>query len=185
MFERISPDVCDAIFGGADYRNRLRALARQNVFVTHTYASGSEEEYRLHPLFRSFLRRWLSSAMGSEAVEQLHRQCADYFAGVSQWDLAVHHYSEASATGALVDLLAEHGAELVRLGRFEVIKRAFERVPQEAFIDRPRALIARADVAIIEGDRALALALYDKRPRWPGSRETATRKPSPSEVRHT
>ena len=64
MFERISPDVCEAIFGGADYRTRLRALAKQNVFVTHTYASGSEEEYRLHPLFRSFLRRWLSSEMG-------------------------------------------------------------------------------------------------------------------------
>jgi LuxR family maltose regulon positive regulatory protein len=162
MFERISPEVCEAIFGGADYRTRLRNLARQNVFVTHTYASGSEEEYRLHPLFRSFLRRWLSSEMGAETVKQLQRQCADYFAGVSQWDLAVHHYSEADATDALVALLADRGAELVKLGRFEVIKRAFERVPLDAFSDRPQALIARADVAMIEGDRALALALYDR-----------------------
>ena len=173
MFERISPDVCEAIFGGADYRTRLRALARQNVFVTHTYASGSEEEYRLHPLFRSFLRRWLSSAMGGGVVKQLHRQCADYFAGVSRWDLAVHHYSEAAATDALVDLLAEHGAELVTLGRFEVIKRAFECVPQDSFVERPRALIARADVAMIEGDRALALALYDR--AGPLARESGDR----------
>ena len=162
MFERISPEVCEAIFGATDYRTRLRELARQNVFVTHTYASGTEEEYRLHPLFRSFLRRWLSNEMGSDEIKQLHRQCADYFASVLQWDLAVHHYSEASATDALADLLAEQGPELVRLGRFEVIKRAFERVPQESFIGRPRALIAPADVAMIEGDRALALALYDR-----------------------
>jgi ATP/maltotriose-dependent transcriptional regulator MalT/DNA-binding SARP family transcriptional activator len=162
MFERISPEVCEAIFGGADYRTRLRALARQNVFVTHTYASGSEEEYRLHPLFRSFLRRWLSEEMGGDVVRQQHRQCADYFAGASQWDLAVHHYSEASAFGALVDLLAEQGAELVRLGRFEVIKRAFEQVQEESFIGRARALIAPADVAMIEGDHALALTLYDR-----------------------
>jgi len=162
MFERISTDVCERIFGGADYRTGLRALARQNVFVTHTYESGNEEEYRLHPLFRSFLRRWLSNEMGADVVKQLHRQCADYFASVSQWDLAVHHYSEASAIGALVDLLAEHGAALVRLGRFEVIKRAFECVPSDSFVERPRGLIARADVAMNEGDRALALALYDR-----------------------
>ena len=161
MFERISPEVCEAIFGAADYRGNLRALARRNVFVTHTYASGSDEEYRLHPLFRSFLRRWLSNEMGVDEIKHLHRKCADYFARVAQWDLAVHHYSEASATDALADILAARGAELVRLGRFEVIKRAFERVPHESFAVRPRALIARADVAMIEGDRDRALALYD------------------------
>jgi ATP/maltotriose-dependent transcriptional regulator MalT/two-component SAPR family response regulator len=173
LFERISPDECEAIFGGADYRNSLRALAKQNVFVTHTYASGTEEEYRLHPLFRSFLRRWLSNEVGAESVKQLHHQCGDYFAGVSQWDLAVHHYSEASTIESLVDLLARQGAELVRLGRFEVIKRAFECVPSDSFVDWPRALIARADVAMTEGDRALALALYDR--AGPLARESGDR----------
>jgi ATP/maltotriose-dependent transcriptional regulator MalT/DNA-binding SARP family transcriptional activator len=162
MFERISPEVCETVFGEADYRSKLRTLARQNVFVTHTYASGSEDEYRLHPLFRSFLRRWLANEMGADVLKQLHRQCGDYFASVSQWDLAVHHYSEASATDSLVALLAEQGAELVRLGRFEVIKRAFERLSQESLVERPRALIAPADVAMIEGDHALALSLYDR-----------------------
>ena len=162
LFERISPEVCEAVFGAADYRTRLRALARQNVFVTHTYATGSEEEYRLHPLFRSFLRRWLSTEMGGEEVKRLHRKCADYFAALSQWDLAVHHYSEGSATDALADLLVKRGAELVRLGRFEVIKRAFEHMPQESFDGCGGALIARADVGMIEGDRAFALALYDR-----------------------
>ena len=162
MFERISPDVVDAIFGDGDYRTRLRELARQNVFVTHTYASGSDEEYRLHPLFRSFLTRWLSSDLGGDVVKGMHRQCGDYFASVSQWELAVRHYSEASAGEALLDLLAKNGAELVRLGRFQVIKRAFEFAPNDSYNDWPQALIARADVAMIEGDRALALALYDK-----------------------
>ena len=162
MFERISPDQCEAIFGGGDYRTALRELANQNVFVTRTYAQGSEEEYRIHPLFRNFLRRWLSSEMGAESVKQLHRQFADYFAEISQWDLAVQHYSEASATDALAELLSRYGAELVRLGRFEVIKRGFERIQSGEFHAHPGALLARADVAMIEGDQALALALYDR-----------------------
>ncbi|HWO01547.1 MAG TPA: hypothetical protein VNS63_19970, partial [Blastocatellia bacterium] len=98
MFERISPEVCESIFGAADYRNKLRTLARRNVFVTHIYASDSDEEYRLHPLFRSFLRRWIANEIGGDEVKLLHRKCADHFASVSQWDLAVHHYSEGSAT---------------------------------------------------------------------------------------
>jgi len=162
LFERISPEVCEAVFGEAGHRDKLRALARANVFVARTYESGNEEEYRLHPLFRSFLKRWLEGELGAGEVTRLQKSCADYFATASQWDLAIQHYGEAGATDAIADLLARRGAGLVELGRFEVIKRAFERVPPDSFTGRERALIARADVALIEGDRSLALVLYSR-----------------------
>jgi LuxR family maltose regulon positive regulatory protein len=162
LFERISPEVCEAVFGEAGHRDKLRALARANVFVARTYESGNEEEYRLHPLFRSFLKRWLEGELGADELRLLQKRCADYFATASEWDLAIQHYGEAGATDAIADLLARRGAGLVELGRFEVIKRAFERVPPDSFTGRERALIARADVALIEGDRSLALVLYGR-----------------------
>src|SRR5262249_32731424 len=160
LFERISPDVCDAVLGEGRHAEKLRSLARRNVFVTRTYESGEEEEYRLHPLFRGFLRRWLESELGSEKVRELHRLCADYFAGASGLDMSLYHYAEAQAPDAIADLLASRGAELVELGRFEIIKHAFELIPQDLFAGREQALIARADVAMIEGARQLALTLY-------------------------
>ncbi|HLG16993.1 MAG TPA: BTAD domain-containing putative transcriptional regulator [Blastocatellia bacterium] len=160
LFERISPDVLEAIFRVGEDRDNLRALARRNVFVARAYESGSEEEYRLHPLFRSFLKPWLAGEVGADEVRRLHNRCAEYFADASQWDLALDHYAEAGATAEMADLLARRGAMLFDLGRFEVIKRAFESVPQESFIGRERALIARADVAMVEGDHALASTLY-------------------------
>jgi ATP/maltotriose-dependent transcriptional regulator MalT/DNA-binding SARP family transcriptional activator len=160
LLDRIDPAICDAALGIKDCQQELRALARRNVFISHIYASGAEEEYRLHPLFRSFLNRWLTGELGPEEVKRLHKECANYFAGASQWDLAVHHYTEAIAADDVAGILARHGADLVGSGRFETVKRAFERLPQGAVVNHPRALITRADVALIEGDHAHALTLY-------------------------
>ncbi len=160
LLDRIDPAICDAALGIKDCPQELRALARRNVFISHIYASGVEEEYRLHPLFRSFLNRWLTSELGPDEVKRLHRECANYFVGTSQWDLAVHHYTEAGAAEDVAGMLARHGADLVGSGRFETIKRAFERLPQGALVTHPRALITRADIALIEGDHARALTLY-------------------------
>ncbi len=160
LLDRIDPAICDAALGITDCQQELRALARRNVFISHIYASGAEEEYRLHPLFRSFLNRWLAAELGADEVKRLHRECAHYFVDTSQWDLAVHHYTEADAASDVADMLARHGADLVGSGRFETIKRAFERLPQAALSSHPRALITRADIALIEGDLARALTLY-------------------------
>ncbi len=160
LLDRIDPAICSLALGITDCADQLRALARRNVFISHTYASGAEEEYRLHPLFRSFLGRWLVTESGAEQVRQLHKECANYFVSAAQWDLAVHHYAEAGANDDVAEMLASHGADLVGSGRFEVIKRAFDQLPETSLGAWPRAVIARADVALIEGDHVRALSLY-------------------------
>ncbi|HKG23340.1 MAG TPA: hypothetical protein VKC34_15685, partial [Blastocatellia bacterium] len=47
LLERVDPAICDAALGISNCREQLHALARRNVFISHTYASGAEEEYRL------------------------------------------------------------------------------------------------------------------------------------------
>jgi LuxR family maltose regulon positive regulatory protein len=165
LLDRIDPSICEAALGIRDCGDQLRALARRNVFISQTYASGTDEEYRLHPLFRSFLNRWLSVELGAEKVAQLHKECAACFADSGQWDLAVNHLAQAGASSEVADLLAAHGQELVESGRLETIKRTFDQLPDEPLNGQPRALIARADVALIEGDHARALGLYARAAR--------------------
>jgi ATP/maltotriose-dependent transcriptional regulator MalT/DNA-binding SARP family transcriptional activator len=160
LLERIDGPICEAALGIRDCADQLRALARRNVFISQTYASGSEEEYRLHPLFRSFLNRWLASYLGADEIRLLHKECAAYFARSARWDLVVNHLAEAGASSDVAELLAEHGSELVESGRLETIKRTFDQLEEGSLEGRPRALIARADVALIESDHGRALALY-------------------------
>jgi len=171
LLDRIDPSICEAALGLADCADELRSLARRNVFISQTYASGSDEEYRLHPLFRSFLKRWLTNELGSDEIRRLHRECAAHFARDERWDLAVHHLAEANAGDQVAALLASHGAELVESGRLETVKRTFDKLPESALNGSPRALIARADVALIEGDQSRALRLYSQASRMAQSTE--------------
>src|SRR5215210_7522576 len=160
LVDRVDAAICERALGITDCSNQLHALARRNVFISHTYASGTEEGYRLHPLFRNFLSRWLASEIGADEVKRLHRECAAYFVGVEQWDMAVHHFTEAGASDDVAYMLARYRSELVGAGRFETVKRAFDQLPEPSLAAHPQALITRADVALIEGDHARALMLY-------------------------
>lgn len=165
LLERIDPSICEAALGILDCADQLRSLARRNVFISQTYASGADEEYRLHPLFRSFLKRWLATEMDAEALVGLHKECSARFAAAGQWDLAVNHLAQAGAGDAVANLLAEHGSELVQSGRLETVKLTFDQLSENSLNGRPRALIARADVALIEGDHSRALGLYARAAR--------------------
>lgn len=165
LLDRIDPSICETALGIVDCADELRSLARRNVFISQTYASGSDEEYRLHPLFRSFLKRWLTNELGSDEIQRLHRECAAHFARDERWDLAVHHLAEANAGDQVAALLASHGADLVESGRLETVKRTFDKLPESALNGSARALIARADVALIEGDQSRALRLYSQASR--------------------
>lgn len=165
LLERIDPGICEAALGIDNCSDQLRALARRNVFISQTYASGTDEEYRLHPLFQGFLNRWVSSNLGSDEIRRLHKECAGYLARTARWDLAAHHLAEAGAQSEVSALLAEHGSELVASGRLETIKRSFDGLSEKSLNEFPRAMIARADVALIEGDHARALGLYARAAR--------------------
>jgi LuxR family maltose regulon positive regulatory protein len=162
LLDRIDPAICEAAFGIADCTSELRNLTRRNVFIAQAYGTGVEESYRLHPLFRSFLTRWLVNEVGVDEVRRLHKACATHFVSVEQWSFALDHFTEAGSAEDVAEMLAAHGAELVAAGRFETIKRAFDGLTESAVEAHPRALITRADVALIESDSPRASMLYGK-----------------------
>src|SRR5207253_7202262 len=116
--------------------------------------------YRLHPLFRSFLTRWLMNEAGAEAVNRLHKACAAYFVSAGQWSFALDHFTEAGSAEDVAEMLAAHGSELVAAGRVETITRAFDGLTESALEAHPRALITCADVASIESNSTRAAMLY-------------------------
>ena len=160
LLDRIDPAICEAALDISDCTAELRNLTRRNVFIAQAYGSGAEESYRLHPLFRSFLTRWLANEAGVEEVKRLHKACAAYFVSAQQWSFALDHFTEAGSAEDVAGMLAAHGRELVAAGRFETIKRAFDGLTDNALTAYPRALITRADVALIESDSVRAAALY-------------------------
>ena len=55
----------------------LASLQRSNLFISQV-EGGDADEYSLHPMFRSFLRRRLKSKFGEAGMRELGRQYADH-----------------------------------------------------------------------------------------------------------
>ena len=70
--------MCRAVQGNELRSRLLPNLVRRNVFIT-VASDGNGEEYRLHPLFQSFLRRRLRSEIGRAGVSAEHQRFAEHF----------------------------------------------------------------------------------------------------------
>ena len=79
LLDNIELETCAALFKGINCARVLPNLVRRNVFITIA-SDGKGEEYRLHPLFQSFLRRRLSrQRLGRTGVSAEHARYAEYF----------------------------------------------------------------------------------------------------------
>src|SRR5438270_7395585 len=90
LLERLETETCAALFPDSDCARQLPALVRRNVFIT-VASDGRGEEYRLHPLFQSFLRRRFRTESGMAGVAAEHARFADYFLSREQWEQARRH----------------------------------------------------------------------------------------------
>ncbi|HLL73855.1 MAG TPA: BTAD domain-containing putative transcriptional regulator [Pyrinomonadaceae bacterium] len=158
LLERIDSEACGRLYPQTGCSQLLPALVRRNVFMT-VASDASGEEYRLHPLFRDFLRRRLRAEVGRAGVAAEHSRFADYFASRGQWEQAVRHLLEAEEFGRAAEVIAERGAGWVAGGAFTSLVQFVDELPEAATEAHPRALFHRAEVARLRGEFESALGL--------------------------
>src|SRR5262245_26237755 len=94
LLDRIELETCARLFPEVRSSVLLPALVRGNVFMT-VASDRTGEEYRLHPLFQSFLRRRFRAEVGLAGLTAEHARLAKYFLELKAWDQAVQHLLEA------------------------------------------------------------------------------------------
>src|ERR1041384_6718087 len=110
------------------------------------------EEYRLHPLFQSFLRRRLRTEIGFAGVAAEHARCAAYFEERGNWEQAVRHLLEAEQFDRAAQIIAQHGGAWIASGQLASLASLAEALPAAALEAHPRSLAYRAEVARLRGD---------------------------------
>ncbi len=150
LLERIETEACASVYPQAGCSALLPALVRRNVFMT-VASDERGEEYRLHPLFRGFLRRRLRAEVGPAGVAAENLRFADYFVERRQWEQAINHLTEAGEFERAAALIAARGAEWLAGGAFASLVRFVDGLPAEAIESHPRALFYRAEVSRLRG----------------------------------
>jgi LuxR family maltose regulon positive regulatory protein len=151
LLDRVETRIVKAVYPEAQGRVLLPQLVRRNVFMT--IASDERgEEYRLHPLFKAFLRRRLRAELGRTGIAAEHKRYADYFLGRGAWEQAMHHLLEAEDFERAAQVIAEHGNEWIASGALSSLVSSAEALPDAVLEAHPRALAHRAEVARLRGE---------------------------------
>jgi LuxR family maltose regulon positive regulatory protein len=159
LLERVELDACARLYPEVNSRHVLPDLVRRNVFMT--VASDSRgEDYRLHPLFRSFLRRRFSQEAGREEVAAEHARCADFYLERGGWEHAARHLIASEDFRRAAAVVGERGGHWIAAGALASLTSLVEVLPTEAIRQHPRALFFRGEVARLREELDSARSLY-------------------------
>ncbi|HXI61691.1 MAG TPA: tetratricopeptide repeat protein, partial [Pyrinomonadaceae bacterium] len=159
LLDRVELESCARLFPEVRAAVALPALVRGNVFMT-VASDRRGEEYRLHPLFQSFLRRRLRSEIGLVGVAAEHLRCAEYFLENGAWEAAVRHLLDAEDFDRAAQIIAQYGDAWIASGKLSSLSSLAEVLPAKVLEAHPRALTYRAEVARLRGDFEAAQNLF-------------------------
>jgi ATP/maltotriose-dependent transcriptional regulator MalT/DNA-binding SARP family transcriptional activator len=159
LLDRVETGIVNKVYPEANSRSILPALVRRNVFMT-VASDERGEEYRLHPLFKAFLRRRLRAEMGRTGLAAEHKRYADYFLERGAWEQAMSHLLEAEDFERAAEVIAQHGNEWIASGALSSLVSSAEALPDAVIEAHPRALAHRAEVARLRGEYDAALSHF-------------------------
>jgi LuxR family maltose regulon positive regulatory protein len=164
LLERADVVTCAALFGDLEPVATFSSLVRRHVFVSMA-GDGDAAEFRLHPLFRGFLRRRCLSTYGPEGVAAEHERIARHFVAVGRDDDAARHLVAAGRDDDAAEVVARRAEEWIAAGLFNQLVSICAAIPEAALERAPRALLHRAEVARLQGDLDAAEPLLNRAAR--------------------
>ena len=169
LLDRIEVETCTHLYPQVSSATALAALVRGNVFMT-VASDARGEEFRLHPLFQSFLRRRLRTEVGPTGVKAEHARCAEYFLEHAAWEQSVSHLLQAEDYERAAEIIGQHGRDWIASGQLGLLVSLADALPAATFEAHPWVMANRAEVARLRGEfdgaeslfrRAIA-ALHDR-----------------------
>jgi LuxR family maltose regulon positive regulatory protein len=158
QLERVELDTCMRLYPDSGCSTILPSLVNRNVFITLAADAGGEE-YRLHPLFRDFLRRRLLSEAGRAGVVAEHARIASFFLSRGKLEQAMRHFLEAEEFDHAAKVISDRGQEWITSGALGSLVASADALPVEVIERHPRALTYRAEVARLRGEYDKAQAM--------------------------
>lgn len=135
ILETIEPTVCDHLLQARNSAKLLEYVTAENVFINKV---GSD--FRLHPLFRDFLLRRLTTTYPAQAVTDLYRRLADFHLGRHDYQSAADAFLLAADHRRAAAVLTENFQSWRDIGSYESYLDLANRIPA-ALQDRFPALL--------------------------------------------
>jgi LuxR family maltose regulon positive regulatory protein len=149
VLERLSAPVCDAVTNRSDSQQMLQWLDQSGLFVVQL--DDVRGWWRYHHLFADLLRARLGRS--SQRTRELHRRAAAWYEQQQLFDDTIHHAAAAGDmlwAARLIEAQFDNAFNL--RGEQTSILAWLSLLPAELISERPRLLLAKAQMPIMHGD---------------------------------
>lgn len=128
VFDTLDDSGCDAILHQEGARKLLEILEKQNVPMMRV--QGAVTEYRVHPLFRDFLRNKLRLE-SLEMYRRLNQKAGEWQVDRGRATEAIWHFSQAEDWDQVATLILEEAPRAYKLGRWQTVVSWLEVMPPD------------------------------------------------------
>ncbi len=139
----LDAEACESITGRKDAEKLLETLERSGVPVIGVH--GPVSEYRVHPLFRDFLRTKLRRE-DPQRYRELNKDAARWLVARGRHAEAIRHFAQSEDWDATCDAILEEASQAYRLGRWHAITSWLDTIPRGELRRRPRLRLWEARI---------------------------------------
>ncbi len=152
LLDSLPLEVCSSLFPEMRCAAELPELVKKNIFLTVAGERASDEEYRIHPLFRDFLLRRFRAERGRVEIAAERVRIAEFFLSKSLWATALPYLLEAEEFARAAEIIHEHGKQWLAGGAVMTLGIFAARIPDEFLDEFPRSLLYAAETARLQGE---------------------------------
>lgn len=130
MFETMNSDLCDFVFKRTDSHDMLYSFEKSNLFITKVPSSfeASLYAYKLHALFRDFLRQELEH-MDPALVCELHKRAAVCFKKKNRYTLAVDHALQSNDFRFAASMMNRCVTSVIEVAQIDTVFQWLDAIP--------------------------------------------------------
>lgn len=164
VLDQMCAPLCDALLGGSDSQEHLRALEASSLFLIPL--DRRREWFRYHALFREFLLSELRR-VEPDLVEKLHLRAADWYESEGSPGKAVDHLLSTSERDRCVQLVTQLVLPTYQSGHVATVERWLELLGPNAIECYPPLAVLAGWITALTGRAAEA-------ERWGAIADAAT-----------
>jgi LuxR family transcriptional regulator, maltose regulon positive regulatory protein len=141
LLDRLESGILRELFPDEDALELLKPLAGRNLFVTGFPDPHQGMVFRLHRLFKAFLRTLLQSKSSEDEIRQLHRRAGDYYRKEGDEEEALRQYLEARAYPEAAERIKQIGLTLIKQTRLKDLGNWLNALPKPFIQEDPWLLL--------------------------------------------
>jgi LuxR family maltose regulon positive regulatory protein len=159
VFDKIEAEGCEAVLQEGAMQRHLEALERHNVPVFRV--EGAAVEYRVHPLFRDFLRARMMAEAPAEWRE-LSLRAGAWQASRGRVNEAIWLLAQGEDWNQIETLIEAEAPQAYKLGRWHLITSWLEQMPAQELRRRKRLRLWEAKILVRLGQADPALRVISE-----------------------